>query len=65
MGVHRKAMVVNIGADGKILKKFDDPDGKVMKMVTSAVEFEGYLYLGSLGTNYIGKLALDSVTEYH
>ena len=51
-------MVVNVAADGKIIRKFDDPDGKVMSMVTSAMEFEDHLYLGSLNTNFIGKLPL-------
>ena len=57
-GIKRKATVVNVAADGKIIRKFDDPDGKVMSMVTSAMEFEDHLYLGSLNTNFIGKLPL-------
>ncbi|KAF7850196.1 hypothetical protein BT93_L5743 [Corymbia citriodora subsp. variegata] len=57
-GAHRKASVVNVGADGKIIKKLDDPDGKVISFVTSAFEFEGHLYLGSLSSNFIGKLPL-------
>lgn len=57
-GAHRKASVLNVGADGKIIKKLDDPDGKVISFVTSAFEFEDHLYLGSLSSNYIGKLPL-------
>jgi len=57
-GVSTKAMVVNVGKDGKIVKMFDDPDGKVMSFVTSALEFEDNLYLGSLNTDFIGKLPL-------
>ncbi|XP_058108641.1 uncharacterized protein LOC131251738 isoform X2 [Magnolia sinica] len=56
--VKRKATVVNVGPDGKILKMYDDWDGKVMSLVTSALEFEGHLYLGNLGTNFVGKLPL-------
>lgn len=62
MGMNTKASVVNVGIDGKILKKFDDLNGKLTRFVTSAVEFEGHLYLGSLNTNYIGKLTLDAAT---
>lgn len=57
-GINRKAIVVNVAADGKITKKFDDSGGKVMKFVTTAVEFEDHLYLGSLNSNFIGKLPL-------
>ncbi|KAM7275931.1 hypothetical protein ACFE04_017797 [Oxalis oulophora] len=50
--------VVNVAEDGQIIRKFDDPDGKVMSFITSAYEFEDHLYLGSLGSNFIGKLPL-------
>lgn len=59
-GVYTKAMVVNVAADGKITKKFDDSNGKVLSFVTSAIEFEDHLYLGSLNSNFIGKLPLKS-----
>lgn len=55
----RSAMVVKVGADGKILRMLDDSQGKVMSFVTSALEYEGHLYLGSLESNFIGKLPLD------
>ncbi|GAV64780.1 LOW QUALITY PROTEIN: Str_synth domain-containing protein, partial [Cephalotus follicularis] len=57
-GVFKKATVINVDSDGKVLKKFDDHTGKVMSLVTSALEFEDHLYLGSLNTNFIGKLPL-------
>lgn len=57
-GVNRKAMVVNVAADGKITKKFDDSNGRVMSFVTTALELENHLYLGSLNTDFIGKLPL-------
>ncbi|KAL1825340.1 hypothetical protein DCAR_0313492 [Daucus carota subsp. sativus] len=53
-----RATVVNVGEDGKIIKMLGDQDGKVMSFVTSAVEFEDNLYLGSLNTHFIGKLPL-------
>ncbi|PIN25465.1 putative alkaloid synthase/Surface mucin Hemomucin [Handroanthus impetiginosus] len=55
---HKKAMVVNVGSDGKMIRGFDDPAGKVMGFVTSALEFEGHLYLGTLYNDFIGKLPL-------
>ncbi|KZV26446.1 adipocyte plasma membrane-associated protein-like [Dorcoceras hygrometricum] len=60
-GAHKKAMVVNVASNGKQIKRsFDDPTGQVMAFVTSVLEFEGHLYLGSLQTNFIGKLPLNS-----
>lgn len=56
--VDRSSMVINVGSDGKIIKMFDDPNGKVVSFVTSVLEFEGNLYLGSLKNDFIGKLSL-------
>ncbi|GER40961.1 adipocyte plasma membrane-associated protein, partial [Striga asiatica] len=56
--LRKKAMVVNVDRNGKIIRGFDDPTGKVMEFVTSALEFEGHLYLGSLRNDFIGKLPL-------
>ncbi|CAM8904766.1 unnamed protein product [Rhodiola kirilowii] len=61
-GMKEKATVVKVGADGKIEKMFDDPDAKVLSFVTSALEFEDHLYLGSLNSNFIGKLPLKTIT---
>ncbi|KAK7328800.1 hypothetical protein VNO77_22922 [Canavalia gladiata] len=57
-GVKKKAIVVNVAPNGKIIRKFDDDDGKMITFVTSAMEFEGHLYLGNLNSNFIGKLPL-------
>ncbi|XP_038993823.1 protein STRICTOSIDINE SYNTHASE-LIKE 4-like [Hibiscus syriacus] len=57
-GEKRKATVINVAADGNILERFDDPNGTVITFVTSAVEFEDHLYLGSLNTDFVGKLPL-------
>ncbi|CAN4110296.1 unnamed protein product [Withania somnifera] len=61
-GGYHQAMVVNVAADGKITKGFDDPTGKVMSFVTSALEYEDHLYLGSLNCDFIGKLPLTDST---
>ncbi|KAF9616092.1 hypothetical protein IFM89_028558 [Coptis chinensis] len=58
-GIYSRAMVVNVDSSGKILRKFDDSTGKVLHFVTSVLEFEGHLYLGSLHGNFIGKLPLE------
>ncbi|KAH7857895.1 hypothetical protein Vadar_017666 [Vaccinium darrowii] len=58
-GMHMKATIVNVAPDGRIIRSFDDPDGAVMSFVTSALEFENHLYLGSLNSNFVGKLSLN------
>ncbi|KAJ4951319.1 hypothetical protein NE237_028151 [Protea cynaroides] len=62
-GAKKKATVVNVGSNGEIIRKLDDPDGKVMSFVTNALEFEGHLYLGSLNSNFIGKLQLKQFNQ--
>ncbi|KAE8677136.1 cation/calcium exchanger 4 [Hibiscus syriacus] len=58
-GIKKKATVINVAADGSsIRKRFDDPNGTVISFVTSAVEFEDHLYLGSLNADFVGKLPL-------
>ncbi|WRX31722.1 Strictosidine synthase [Theobroma cacao] len=57
-GASKRATVINVDADGNINKRFDDPNGLVISFVTSAVEFEDHLYLGSLSADFIGKLPL-------
>lgn len=52
------AMVVNVGSDGKMRRMLDDSQGKVMSFVTSVLEFDDHLYMGSLVNNFVGKLRL-------
>lgn len=56
----KSAMVLNVGTEGNIIRKFGDNEGKVISFVTSAVEFEDHLYLGSLNSDFVGKLPLPS-----
>ncbi|KAL1363962.1 hypothetical protein HN51_012124 [Arachis hypogaea] len=59
-GETKKATVVNVATDGNITRIFGDNDGRVINFVTSAFEFEDHLYLGSLNSNFVGKLPLHS-----
>ncbi|GJW23573.1 zinc finger BED domain-containing protein RICESLEEPER 2-like protein [Tanacetum coccineum] len=54
----RRAMALNVGSDGTIIKRLDDPTGQVVAFVTSVLEFDGNLYLGTLKNDYIGKVPL-------
>ncbi|KAL6647986.1 hypothetical protein ACP70R_012210 [Stipagrostis hirtigluma subsp. patula] len=57
-GLKKRAMVAQVSEGGDIVRLLDDSEGKVMGRVTSATEFDGNLYIGSLGANFVGKLAL-------
>ncbi len=52
------AFVVKLDADGAIVDSLQDPTGKRFFAVTSAFERDGYLYLGSLINDRIGKVEL-------
>lgn len=49
---------VEIDEQGNILQSVQDPSGKRLSMITSAFERDGYLYLGTLINDCIGKLKL-------
>jgi len=53
------AMVVKVGVNGEPITSLDDSNGKVMSLVTSAMEVGDYLYLGSFNTNFLGRLSAD------
>jgi len=54
-----RAMVVKVGEEGEPIISLEDPNGKVMSLVTSAMEVGDYLYLGSLNSNFLGRLSAD------
>jgi len=43
----------------RIVRIFQDPNGKDMSFITGVTEHEGSLYLGSLHNNHVGVLSLD------
>ena len=51
-------LVLALDERGNITQSLHDPTGKNLTAVTSAVEHEGYLYLGSLHNDRIGKYKL-------
>ncbi|GAB4853706.1 hypothetical protein Ancab_017898 [Ancistrocladus abbreviatus] len=57
-GANKNAMVLNVAVDGSIKRMYDDSNGEVMRFVTSVMEFDDHLYMGSLANNFIGKLPL-------
>ncbi|KAL6656949.1 hypothetical protein ACP70R_004729 [Stipagrostis hirtigluma subsp. patula] len=57
------AMVAQVSEDGKIIRVLDDSEGKVINFITSVTEFNGDIFLGSLSTNFVGKLCLAQVDD--
>jgi sugar lactone lactonase YvrE len=51
-------LVLALNEQGEITQSLQDPTGKHLKEITSAQEHEGYLYLGSLHNDRIGKYKL-------
>jgi len=51
-------LVLALDEQGEITQSLHDPTGKHLKEVTSAREYGGYLYLGSLHNDRIGKYKL-------
>lgn len=50
--------VLALDEDGNIIKSLQEPTGKHLREITSAQEHGGYLYLGSLNSDRIGKYKL-------
>jgi sugar lactone lactonase YvrE len=51
-------IVLALDEQGQINHSLQDPTGKHLKEITSAKEYDGYLYLGSLNNDRIGKYKL-------
>ncbi|RRJ84550.1 SMP-30/gluconolactonase/LRE family protein [Aestuariirhabdus litorea] len=54
----RYGYVLALDEQGEITSSLHDPSGEHLEMVTSAEEHNGYLYLGSLHNDRIGRLKL-------
>ncbi|MFO7667474.1 MAG: hypothetical protein R6V76_12700 [Desulfobacterales bacterium] len=48
-----------INEEGEIVRSLQEPSGEHLKEITSAREHDGYLYLGSLHNDRIGKYKLE------
>uniref|UniRef100_A0A0E0LN94 Strictosidine synthase conserved region domain-containing protein n=1 Tax=Oryza punctata TaxID=4537 RepID=A0A0E0LN94_ORYPU len=57
------AVVAQVSLNGEIMRVLGDSEGKVINLVTSVTESNGDLFLGSLATNFIGKLSLAKVPQ--
>lgn len=55
----RYGFVVALDEQGNITGTFQDPTGKHLYNITSAQEYGGYLYIGSLHSDRIGKLKIE------
>lgn len=51
--------VLAVNEDGKIINSLQEPTGEHLKEITGAREHDGYLYLGSLHNDRIGKYKLE------
>ena len=51
-------LVLEVDESGRILRSLHDPGGRRVRHLTTAREHDGYIYLGSLDQDWIGKLPL-------
>lgn len=56
-------LVLSLDEDGQITGSYHDPGGDHIREVTSVEEHGGYIYLGTLGNDRIGRLALESAAD--
>ncbi len=56
-------MVLGLNEQGEVIFNLQDTDGSVVKEITSVQQHDGYLYLGSLHNDRIGKLALSEINQ--
>jgi sugar lactone lactonase YvrE len=49
-------LVLAVTTNGNVLRSFQDPGGRVMRQVTTAREWHGSLYLGTLDGDRVGRL---------
>lgn len=52
-------LVIQVDENGQIIRSLHDTSASHLRMITSAKAVDGYLYLGSLENDRIGKLKLD------
>ncbi|KAG0615532.1 hypothetical protein M758_5G048900 [Ceratodon purpureus] len=55
-GSPKTARVLVIDEDGNPLKMYQDPTGKAVGFVTAALEVDGYLYVGGLRDDFVGRI---------
>ena len=52
----KKGRVVVMDESGKVVKVYEDPAGKVVGFVTVGVEVDGWVYVGGLRDDFIGRV---------
>lgn len=50
--------VVKVSGDGEVLETYWDPGGQSHSTITSMREYDGYLYIGGLENNRVGRIKL-------
>ena len=56
------ATLVQVSADGRVLRTLSDPAGTACHTLSSAVQVGGVLYMGSLGQSHVCALDLSAAS---
>lgn len=51
--------IIKVTEEGKVLESYWDPGGNSHATTTSMKEYDGYLYIGGLDNNRVGRISLD------
>lgn len=54
----RYGFVLGLDRDGHVVENLQDPTGRSFALISNALEYQGRLYLGSIGEDSIGRLSL-------
>ena len=54
----RQGYVLGLDLDGNVMYNYQDATGKIYAEVTSVIEHNGAIYLGSIGEDSIGRLVI-------
>ncbi len=55
--------VLGLNEQGKIIYNLQDPEGDILKEITSVQQHNGFLYLGSLHNDRIGRLSVNKLQK--
>lgn len=54
----RYGFVLGLSRDGQVVQNLQDPSGKAFALISNVLEHQGKLYLGSIGEDAVGRIAV-------
>lgn len=54
----RYGFVLALNRDGQVVENLQDPSGKAFALISNVLEYQGKLYLGSIGEDAVGRISV-------